>query len=166
MPLSHLKPDLLKTYDKIIINWLNERNELLVQFEELLHILPSFHSESNISEDELNSFYQILTDYLSAGHFEVFEKIASTLENSSEHLVIDKSAIKTLIDSSEDMLDLTEKYRVEDVLEHFQLLQSELERIGEKLANRFDVEDQLVFKYLEITGRNDDFTELRKPITN
>lgn len=160
MPLSHLKPGLLKTYDKIIVNWLKERNELLVQFEELLHILPSVHCETNIKEEELKSFYQILTDYLSAGHFEVFEKIANTLE--SHNTLIDPNAMKSLIASSELMLDITESYRSEEVLEHFQLLQSELERIGENLASRFDIEDTLVFKYLDLTGRNKDFTELTK----
>jgi regulator of sigma D len=70
--------------------------------------------------------------------------------------------MKSLIASSELMLDITESYRSEEVLEHFQLLQSELERIGENLASRFDIEDTLVFKYLDLTGRNKDFTELTK----
>ena len=59
--------------DKLVERWLEERQSLIVQFCALsgVHEL----SGNNASRGRLQKFCQLLLDYVSAGHFEVFYEL-------------------------------------------------------------------------------------------
>jgi len=67
-----------------INNWLLERHKLLIAYCELAGITPNEQDEAALPHDlHIKHFCQILMDYISAGHFEIFEKIISDTQYST-----------------------------------------------------------------------------------
>ena len=68
-----------------IDNWLHERQQLLVQYCELAG-LPPFEREPGAlpHKRDIRSFCELLVDYVSAGHFEVYDKIVAECNKPKE----------------------------------------------------------------------------------
>ena len=64
--------------DSALNQWLTERQELLILFNRLGGAKP--FQENPLKMETLQGFCEILVDYLSRGHFQIFEKIAKTKE--------------------------------------------------------------------------------------
>lgn len=126
---------------EIIDKWLAERQELLVLY---CNISDQYNDISEDSlESQVRSLCQIAVDYVSAGHFEVYDQL---IQEGREFE--DKDALKTagklfkLIDSStEIVLDFNDKYLATDDLE---AIETDLSRLGEALSTRFEAEDRMI----------------------
>ncbi|GAB1258625.1 sigma D regulator [Aurantivibrio plasticivorans] len=127
---------------EIIDRWLQERQDMLVQFCDLSEGL-----DFDLNEDEagikLRRLCQIMMDYVSAGHFEVYEQlIKESQELNDTDALKQADVLFTKIDKTTDaILDFNDKYQETDDLES---LTGDLSRIGENLANRFEIEDQMI----------------------
>lgn len=120
-----------------IDGWLQERQTLLGLFYRLLKLKP-FDDETP-DADLLKEFCQILIDYTSAGHFEIFQLIATNnIENSTLKRISVSTDIFTTFNNkfSKKNFDTNE-------------LELELSLLGEELAKRMDLEDHLICKYLQ-----------------
>ena len=128
--------------NSLIGRWLDER-------QELIRLLCSL-SETEISKSEFNSrlesFCEILLDYLSAGHFEVFaelEKEARTFDSRGIQLV--KALYPYLEQSTELALGFNDRCnQLKGKITSSADLCSELSQLGESLTDRFELEDQLI----------------------
>jgi regulator of sigma D len=58
----------------IVDKWLNERQELLVLYVAIQGLKPFSPRETPVSI-KIQAFCQVLMDYCSAGHFEVYEQL-------------------------------------------------------------------------------------------
>ena len=128
--------------DKLVERWLSERQALIVQFCALsgVHEL----SGSNASRTRLQKFCQLLLDYVSAGHFEVFYELVREAEAFADGSIeIAKALIPNLNASTQDALDFNDKY-AEATQAPIASLARDLSRLGEILAERFDGEDKLI----------------------
>lgn len=125
----------------IIDRWLEERQELLVRY-------------CNLSEDrrktrraeypvQLQGLCQILVDYVSAGHFEVYDQlIKEGREFDDQDALKEASTLFSKIDSTtEIVLDFNDKYLETDDLT---TIASDLSQLGETLASRFEAEDRMI----------------------
>lgn len=126
---------------EIIDRWLQERQSLLVLFCKL-----SAEKESNFTaetEENLRHFCQILVDYVSAGHFEVYEQLLNEGREfeDQEGLAQAKSHYKIIDTTTEFILDFNDKYQETDDLSS---LIADLSKLGESLATRFEAEDQMI----------------------
>lgn len=126
---------------EIIDRWLEERQAVLVQYCALSD------REQNLSDlqrgEKLRSFCQILVDYVSAGHFEVYDQlIKEGREFDDAEALQEASKIYDIIDTTtERLLDFNDKYLETDDISS---LTADLSHLGEALEVRFSAEDRLI----------------------
>ena len=133
--------------DKVIESWLNERQDLLIFLYRLSKVHP-FNEEHLESDTEiLQNFCQILIDYVSAGHFEIFEKISEANEYTNNG-GLNRDLLVNILRTTVIAMDFSSKY--ENSLDYTELKQ-DLSGLGEALAKRMDLEDQLIQSYFVAT---------------
>lgn len=127
---------------EIIDRWLQERQDMLVQFCDLSEGLD-FDLDDVEAGVKLRKLCQIMMDYVSAGHFEVYQQLIKESEELNDTEALKKAdSLFTQIDQTTDViLDFNDKYQETDDLSS---LNADLSRIGENLATRFEIEDQMI----------------------
>src|SRR5690606_1587701 len=95
------------------------------------------------SEDVLRNFCQILVDYTSAGHFEIYEQLVAEGRESDDQEGLSKAKVhyKTIDSTTELVLDFNDKYQETDDLS---TLLQDLSKLGETLETRFEAEDLMI----------------------
>ncbi len=142
----HFKTERQKSWtdtDTIIDNWLQERQALLVIFTQLCQTKSFLYSAP--LKSKLDQFCQLLVDYVSAGQFEVFEKIfeASKLDRSQS---FDKQVFVNILRSTLFALDFNDRYAK---AERYDTLEQDLSKLGEHFARRLELEDYIIDLYVE-----------------
>ncbi|MGV8838246.1 sigma D regulator, partial [Cellvibrio sp.] len=126
---------------EIIDRWLEERQAMLVQYCALSGL------DQDLSDlqrgEKLRSFCQILVDYVSAGHFEVYDQlIKEGREFDDAEALQEASKLYDTIDTTtERLLDFNDKYLETDDISS---LTADLSHLGEALEVRFSAEDRLI----------------------
>ena len=126
---------------EIIDRWLEERKELLVVYCDLSNAVKST-DDVNLG-DMVRRLCQIMVDYVSAGHFEVYEQLMQEARDfdDAEGLKLAGELYKTIDETTEDILDFNDKYQETDDLE---ALNADLSKVGEWFATRFEAEDRMI----------------------
>ncbi|WP_428241219.1 sigma D regulator [Gynuella sp.] len=135
----------------VIDRWLNERQELLVRFCSI-EGLEEFQSTPTSVSSKIQSFFDILIDYVSAGHFEVYEKLLKQADqyNDDGRTLYDR-VYPELQKNTQENLDFADKYATEELCrQNRESLSSDLSKLGEALENRFQLEDQLIEQLHEV----------------
>ncbi|MGC8119951.1 sigma D regulator [Marinobacter sp. VGCF2001] len=129
---------------ELIDRWLKERQELLVRYCEL-------SGESDFSQtDELREKFvrlcEVLVDYVSAGHFEVYEQlIQEAREFNDGGLELAAKLYPRIEQTTEVALNFNDRLDGNALSEtEVKDLFSELSRLGEVLESRFEMEDFLI----------------------
>lgn len=122
----------------IIDRWLQERQELLESFCAL-----SEQPGADNTPQRLQRTCQVLVDYVSAGHFEIYQKLLEEGREQAgkEGLKRARELYQGIDATTEDILDFNDKYQETDDLE---TLGADLSRLGEILATRFEAEDRMI----------------------
>lgn len=126
---------------EIIDRWLEERQEMLVQYCALSGLDQDL---SDVQRGEkLRSFCQILVDYVSAGHFEVYDQLIKEGRefDDTEGLQQAGKLYEVVDQTTEKLLDFNDKYLETDDLT---ALTADLSQLGEVLEVRFSAEDRLI----------------------
>ena len=125
-----------------IKHWLEARRELLVTFCQLTSI-KDFHDDDLTQGKQLQMFCQQLVDYISEGHFEIFEQLIHEghLFNDAKALASGKKLLPAIYALTDLILDFNDKYLATDDLSS---LATDLSVLGENLAQRFEIEDRMV----------------------
>jgi len=125
----------------VVDKWLKERQQTLVSFCELSQMLDD--EDSINTGDSLRNMCQLLVDYVSAGHFEVYDQLVKEGQafGNEDGLAEARKLFKAVDNTTEHVLDFNDKYQEVDDLE---TLSSDLSRLGEVLASRFEAEDQAI----------------------
>ncbi|MFK7730687.1 MAG: sigma D regulator [Pseudomonadales bacterium] len=133
-----------------IEGWLQERQELIVLYCSVCGVHQQI-IESPTKIQRLKTFCQILVDYCSAGHFEVFpELIKQAATSGEESSTTANSLLGKIQDTTDISLDFNDRYETEELPpEVLEPLSRHLSKLGEALELRFHYEDQLV-EYLHI----------------
>ncbi len=128
--------------NKIIDRWLEERQQLLVQYCALSG-LESANMAEEARGDKVKDLCQILVDYVSAGHFEVYDQlIKEGREFQDKEALKEAGGLYNSIDkTTEKLLDFNDKYQETDDLSS---IDSDLSRLGETLETRFAAEDRMI----------------------
>lgn len=128
----------------IIDRWLQERQDLLVQYCDLSsHLEESDLDELIENGNDLKALCQILVDYISAGHFEVYDQLLKEGREfeDAEALKEAGTLFSTVDATTELLLDFNDKYLETDDLD---TLTVDLSQLGESLAARFEAEDRMI----------------------
>ncbi|MFM8453707.1 MAG: Rsd/AlgQ family anti-sigma factor [Gammaproteobacteria bacterium] len=137
--------------DAIIDRWLNQRHELLSAYYVLCD-LPPFAEPETPKIEQLQTFCEVLIDYVSAGQFEVFEKIAEAQKKSEPtSLKFNSKLMEKILRTTVVFLDFNDKHSHAQEVIQPETLKAELSKLGEVLANRFEYENELISIYLKAT---------------
>jgi len=126
---------------QLIIELQNERQELWSLYFHVAELKP-FSAKKQV-KNKLTEFSQILVDYISLGHFGVYERILAGNERRSRVLSVAQEIYPEFSATTEAAVSFNDKYEKIDEKTTFDNLEKELSALGENLAKRIDLEDQL-----------------------
>lgn len=130
---------------EVIDRWLGQRQKLIVLY-------CSVNGVDCLEEDQrpisvkLQELCQTLIDYVSAGHFDVYEQLlqqAEALSNTDtqDNTELAKGLLPALAQNTSDCLAFNDNCELVSSLSRLQAVMSKL---GETMAERFLLEDQMI----------------------
>lgn len=129
---------------ELIDRWLKERQNLIVRYCELSD--PDSKSEPGNLSEKFGKLCEVLLDYVSAGHFEIYEQLIQEAKEFDDGGIELAYRVYPRIQQSTELAlnfnDRVDGGRIEekDVAELFE----ELSKLGEALETRFESEDFLI----------------------
>lgn len=136
--------------DEMVKRWMQQRIDLTQDFETIVSPTGNENLTSNIDQ-RIRAFCQSLVDYVSAGHFEVYnELIHEAREFGDGSLSAGLDIFHAIENSTDKALDFNDKYDPKTFSQNgkFQRSLSELSEdlvaLGRLLNRRFELEDQLI----------------------
>ena len=135
--------------NKLVDRWLHVRKHLLVAYYNLVGIKPGKESFMRLNEKALDDFCQSLVDYLSDGHFNIYERIIREMEGTTPYLAASK-LYPLLEANTQQIMDYYDS-ALENAIDHDNYLefQQALSDLGEALEERFTLEDKLIALVLD-----------------
>ena len=144
--------------NKLVDRWLHVRKHLLVAYYNLVGIKPGKESWMRLNEKALDDFCQSLVDYLSDGHFNIYERIIREMEGTTPYLAASK-LYPLLEANTQQIMDYYDS-TLENAIDHDNYLefQQALSDLGEALEERFTLEDKLIALVLDsnLSASNED----------
>ena len=127
---------------EIVDRWLEERQQMLVQYCDL-SAMDNTSDNDALRGQKLSELCQILVDYVSAGHFEIYDQlIKEGREFEDQEALQEAGKLYALVDkTTEKLLDFNDKYLETDDLGS---LTEDLSILGETLETRFAAEDRMI----------------------
>jgi regulator of sigma D len=135
------------TTQDLIEKLLKERQEMLVLFCQVAGLEP--YRRSTSLDSLLQTFCQVLIDYTAFGHFEVFGRISDGNERRGAVIRVANKVYPEFVMASEVAVSFNDKYDMSDHALELDDLAEDLSRLGEELAVRIELEDQLLATMLE-----------------
>jgi regulator of sigma D len=130
----------------IIDTWLEARQECVVLYCQLAG-LPPYQQEIRSLPDQANitKFCQILLDYASTGHFEVYEQIIAQCNfDGEENLKIAQELYSRITKTTDTALNFNDKYAENASDKALLDFDKDLSELGQIMESRFEREDQLL----------------------
>ena len=129
------------------------RTETLSLYTELANQRP-FEADE-ITREALQEFCQSLIDYAASAHFQLYRFISDKLERRVAVLKVADSIYPKIVQTTDRILRFNDKYENVDLLhgnaEALDVLDTDLSHLGEALAERIQLEDQVIGA---MTGRS------------
>ncbi|QSP95854.1 sigma D regulator [Marinobacter salinisoli] len=128
----------------LIDRWLKERQELLVMYCDLSGETEG--AEPEILHRKLMRMCEVLVDYVSAGHFEIYEQlIQEAKEFNDGGLELAAKVYPRLEQTTEIALNFNDKLDdCEPTEAGMKAMIDDLSKLGEALESRFEMEDFLI----------------------
>lgn len=126
----------------LVAKLVTERTEMLATFCRLAGIEPYLPDKP--VQKMLQDFCQILVDYVAAGHFALYERIVEGKERRQEVANVAARAYPRIARTTDMALDFNDKYDCEDHCTALDSLSADLSQLGEELAIRIELEDELL----------------------
>ncbi len=129
---------------EMVDRWLKERQNLIVRFCDISSVTDL--SEYSQVSKSLQRLCQVLLDYVSAGHFEVYEQLVQEAKEFDDGgLELADKIIPSIEKTTEQIIKFNDRFDVTEKCEKgIQLLIDDLSQLGEALEERFELEDVLI----------------------
>lgn len=126
---------------EMIDRWLADRQQTLISYFALQD-----SDGANALTEQLQVFCQQLVDYVSEGHFEIYEQLfREAKEFDDGGIDLAKELYPKIEELTQVMLDFNDKYISSDHVEmNADSIREDLSSLGETMTERFDMEDQLI----------------------
>ncbi len=96
------------------------------------------------SQMALQEFCEALVDYTAGAHFQLYRFIDEGTERRGNVKETADQVYPFIAKTTQDILDFNEKYDCEDHCDNLSLLDEDLSKLGEILADRILYEDQII----------------------
>lgn len=139
---------------KEIKQLIEERNAVLTQYYNLAKYAEAHNDTHNIPE-LLEEFCQEMVDYMAKGHFELYRRIEEGNERRDEIVQLANKIMPRIDDTTQVAIAFNDRYDNIDNLEEesFEQLPQHLTKLGEELATRIDLEDQIINTLLATSSK-------------
>jgi regulator of sigma D len=123
----------------------SDRAAMLALFCQVAGVEPFKRDKSEKSSRALlDEFCQVLVDYIAAGHFSLYERIINGKERRRDTAKLAEELYPRINQTTDAAIAFNDKYDFEKYPEISDELESDLSRLGEELAKRIELEDQLL----------------------
>ncbi len=130
----------------LIDNMLSERQRMLVLFERLAGVAP--YADEMPNDQLLREFSQILVDYIASGHFGLYERISEGKERRRGVVQLAEELYPRIANTTQVAVEFNDVYEKMNGESIGGELNSLLSKLGEELAVRIELEDQLITEML------------------
>jgi len=128
--------------EELLTRWLKERRAVLGKYTEIVVTLDNVADGRGLQKRQ-RDLCQLLVDYVSAGHFEVFHELINEAESFADgSCALAEKLMPAIGDTTEVIMAYEEKYSAEQ--DYPETLERDLSALGEVLESRFVLEDQLI----------------------
>ena len=131
----------------VVDKLLTERMEMLSLYCRIAGVEP-YASENNnnhgATQELLQEFCQVLVDYIAAGHFGLYERIINGQERRRNIAELAKNLYSRIAETTQIAVEFNDKYDCEDYCDISDDFESDLSYLGEQLALRIELEDQII----------------------
>lgn len=129
----------------VVDAWLNERKQLLVQYCELAGLPPFEGADKALpTKERVEAFCELLMDYISAGHFELFDKIMDECHDAEDAKKLAEDIYPKITDTTDSALTFNDYYANISDDDEMSGFDRNLAELGERMEERFELEDQLL----------------------
>ncbi len=130
----------------VIDQWLLNRQQLLSDYCRLVGLPPYERQTRQLpSSAELQLFCQQLVDYISAGHFKIYNMVMDRWNQTGFKATQEMTAAyKSIMTTTDPLLNFNDRYGEVTEDDHLPDFDADISSIGETLERRFDVEDRLI----------------------
>lgn len=127
---------------KLIDRWLAERKQLVSEYT----ALRDRSSPSSTPDTGLESFCDVLVDYMSAGHFEVYEQLIREAEDFNDlgGIQLAKQLYPRIETITQTAVQFNDQYGEPAEAVDETRMQEQLRLLGALLHERFELEDCLI----------------------
>jgi regulator of sigma D len=137
------KDSLVSVKNQQIDSWLEERESVLKQYCALAGLLP-FETHTALPPlQQINAFCEVLMDYISAGHFNIY-KITESVNHCCERDGKVAALLQDIQNTTDKALSFNDLYVQGGEGQGFSQFDQHLSVLGETLEERFEKEDSLV----------------------
>ena len=123
----------------LVAKLLAERDEILALMCRLSGVPPFDHDAVLVTE-----FCELLTDYLAAAHFGLYERLEKRTERRRPVLDLAAALCPDIAATTELALDFSDKYCAARAHGGYADLYADLAPLGEVLARRIEMEDRVI----------------------
>jgi regulator of sigma D len=147
--MSDLKDEKSRIWDsleKSIEKWLHERQELIILLC-AVDGLREFTPQDTPISIKVQAFCQVLIDYVSAGHFEIYDRLIKEAEyfgdNDAEGIM--RRCYPVIQRSTDLAVQFNDTYETFQDQKLFRdALSKDMSQLAETLEERFQIEDELI----------------------
>jgi regulator of sigma D len=126
---------------QLIAELQHERQEVWTLYYQVAELKP-FSAKDEV-KGLLTQFSQMLVDYVSLGHFGVYERLLAGTERRNGVLSIAKEIYPEFSATTDAAISFNDKYENVEKIDVFDDLEQDLSALGKSLAKRSDLEDRL-----------------------
>ncbi|MGL5335965.1 MAG: sigma D regulator [Enterovibrio sp.] len=135
-------------YSDVLNYWHMLRQDLIVEYAKITSMagVSRKRQQPLPSEQELSDFFASLVDYISAGHFKIYNMILDKWKDAGIHPTRLTDALYLRINlTTEPLLEINDKY-VDSIVDenNCQEFVRDLSIIGELMEQRFELEDRII----------------------
>jgi len=127
---------------QMITKFVDERTRMLSLYSDLAALHPFSNAEA--VKSLLARFCEALIDYTADAHFRLYRFIDDQRERRGNVKEVAAQGYPVILDTTQDILDFNDKFDDIDHEINVKRLDSDLSLLGEKLADRIEVEDRVI----------------------
>lgn len=128
--------------EDLLAGWLRERRGVLARYTEMAVALQG-PTDDDILARRQGALCEILVDYTSAGHFEIYHELIGEAESFGDGSgALAEKLLPAIGDTTEVILAYEEKYGSLPIQRRH--LKRDLSALGEVLESRFALEDRMI----------------------
>ena len=131
----------------LIDKMLSERQHMLVLFERLAGVAP--YADEMPDNELLQEFSQILVDYIASGHFGLYERIIEGRERRRGVVKLAEELYPRIANTTQVAVEFNDAYEKSNGESVSDDVTQMLSKLGEELAVRIELEDQLISEMLD-----------------